>query len=279
MKTSFGYLLLALSVLISLVSCDVIEGPKVDPNGFTGTENKVLIEDFTGQMCGNCPNAHRQAALLKETYGENLVIIAVHSTGFATPVPVLGFPIDFRTPMGDELALYYEASNAGLPVGIVNRRDWNGSPLTRYANWGTLVSAVLAEEPKMGISLEKTYDDGTRKLDIQANLEYFTAGDANHRIVAVITEDSLISKQYDFSIPAQEVDEYVQNHVLRTSITPGTWGIPVKGNTIFIGEKIEHSFSITLDPAWRAEKCHAVVYVINNSTREILQVEEIKVIE
>ena len=278
MKSMLQLSFLDIVVFGFLSSCDVIEGPKVDPNGFTGTSNKVLIEDFTGQMCGNCPNAHRHAATLKQTYGENLIVIAVHSTGFATPVPVLGFPIDFRTPMGDELALYYEASNAGLPVGIVNRREWNGSPMTRYANWGTLVSTVLAEDPKLGITLSNTYDEGTRKADIQADLEYFTAGDADHRIVAVITEDSLISKQYDFSIPAQEVGEYVQNHVLRTSITPGTWGIPVKGNTIFLGEKIGHSFSITLDPSWRADKCHVVVYVINNRTREVLQVEEAKII-
>lgn len=278
MRTPIGYILLA-ATLLSVVSCDVIEGPKVDPSGFTGTSNKVLIEDFTGQMCGNCPNAHRQAAILKQTYGENLVVIAVHSTGFATPVPALGFGTDFRTTMGEEIATLYGASNAGLPVGLVNRREWSGSPMTRYPNWGTMVGAVLAESPKMAIDLDVDFDPDSRLIKLDVHLEYFTEGDASDRIVAVITEDSLISKQYDFSIPAQEVDEYVQNHVLRTSITSGTWGIPVKNNQIFVGEKIDHSFTHSLDASYRPEKCSVVVYVRDDVTKEVLQVQEAKLVE
>lgn len=272
-------MLLGAVAIATLAACDVIEGPKVDPAGFSGASNKVLIEDFTGQMCGNCPNAHRQAATLKETYGENLVVIAVHSTGFATPVPALGFGTDFRTEMGTELATEYGAANAGLPVGLVNRREWNGSPMTRYANWGSLVGAVVAEEPKMRIELETDFAPDSRQLKIDVQLEYFTEGDAGHRLVVVIIEDSLISKQYDFSIPAQEVDEYVQNHVLRASITSGTWGVPVKNNPIFLGEKIVHSFSHVLDESYRPEKCSVVAYVRDDATKEVLQVQEAKLVE
>ena len=268
-----------LVIVLFASACDVIEGPKVDPSGFTGTSNKVLIEDFTGHMCGNCPNAHRQAAILKATYGENLVVVAVHTTGFANVVPSLGFVTDYKTEAGNELENYFEIGNAGLPTGMVNRQKRNGRVLTRFPDWGTQVGAVLQESSKMKIDLETSFDPSLRQVQISAHLEYFIEGDATHRIIVLITEDSLVSKQYDFAAAVQEVDDYVQDHVLRASVTPGTWGIPVKGNTIFLGEKIDRSFSYTLDASWRPEKCSVVAYVMNDITKEVLQVQEAKLIE
>lgn len=274
MKLSPKYLLLILFGAALLNACDVVEGPKVDPNGFTGSTNKVLIEDFTGHMCGNCPRAHEQAASLINTYKDNLVIVAIHTGGFATVVPVLGYTTDFNTPMGDELGDYYNADQEGLPIGLVNRREWGGSPVTRYGNWGSLASTVLAEQPKMKMELTSVYDPTDRSIDLQTHLEYFTTGDANHQIVALITEDSIIAKQEDYTFGHE--DNYVHNHVLRTTITPGTWGVPVKGNQIFLGEKFDLSFTATLDTAWVPANCHIVVYVHDNLSKQVLQVDQIK---
>jgi thiol-disulfide isomerase/thioredoxin len=275
MKVSFKYLLLSIGAAVALSACDVIEGPKIDPSGFTGSTNKVLIEDFTGHMCGNCPQAHAKAAQLKATYGENLVVVAVHAGGFATVVPSLGYSHDFNTAMGRELEAYYHADNLGLPIGMVNRKTWNGSVLTRFADWGTEVSAVLAEQPKIKMELTSDLDDATKALEVHAKLEYFTTGDANHHVVVLITEDSIVAKQADYSTTTGHIEDYVQNHVLRTSVTTGTWGVPIKGSEIFLGEKFDLKFNTVLNDAWVPENCYVVVYVMDNLTKEILQVDEI----
>lgn len=277
MKSRLSCLLSLLCITAILSACDVIEGPKVDPNGFTGSTNKVLIEDFTGHMCGNCPRAHEKATELKGTYGDNLIVVAVHCTNFSRVVPSIGYATDFNTDMGAELALHYDAQNEGLPIGLINRRNWNGSPITRYASWGTQVAAVLAEQPKIKLEVTPAYDPSDRSLTVSTHLEYFTTGDANHHVVAIITEDSIIAKQEDYSFGPDE--DYVHNHVLRGSITDGTWGVPVKGNTIILGEKFDKTLTTTLDEDWVAEHCHVVVYVMDNSTKEILQVEEAKITE
>ncbi len=279
MKSSIQFLLASLLALGTLTACDIVEGPKVDPSGFTGSTNKVLIEDFTGHRCGNCPRAHEKAASLKATYGENVVVVAIHAGGFAQLVPVLGYDYDFRTPMGTELEAYYQADAlTGLPIGLVGRRLWGGSALTRYADWGTDVGAVLAETPKMRMEVASAYDPSTRNLLLSVDLEYFITGNANHHIVAIITEDSIISQQEDYSLTnPSHIEDYVHMHVLRGAITPGgTWGTPVKNNTIVLGEKFALSYSATLDSAWVPEHCHVVVYVHDNVTKEILQVEEVK---
>lgn len=41
---------------------------------------KVLIEDFTGQKCVNCPKATDEIHVLQETYGEdNIIAVGIHS--------------------------------------------------------------------------------------------------------------------------------------------------------------------------------------------------------
>jgi hypothetical protein len=277
MKASMKYLLLALMAGFALSACDIIKGDKIDPNGFSGSANKVLIEDFTGHRCGNCPRAHEKAAELQGTYGENLVVVAVHTGSFALVIPQLGYTTDFNTPMGTELGEYYNADQEGLPIGLINRRDWNGSPVTRFADWSTFVSAVLSEQPKIKLEITPTYDATDRSLDVASHLEYFTTGDASHNIVVLVTEDSIISKQEDYTFGEHE--DYVHNHVLRTVLTSGTWGTPVKGNQIFLGEKLDLNFSTVLDSTIVPEHCHVVVYVHNNVTKEVIQVEEVDLME
>jgi thiol-disulfide isomerase/thioredoxin len=282
MRTSLRYLLATALAIGTLSACDVIEGPKVDPKGFTGSTNKVMVEDFTGHMCGNCPQAHLQAQSLKNTYGENVVVVAVHAGGFARVVPFLGYDYDFRTPMGTELEAHYQADAlTGLPIGLVNRRLWNGGALTRFADWGSEVGTVLAEAPKMRMELTSNYNPTDRSISVDANLEYFVTGNADHQIVAIITEDSIIAQQEDYSLPAPtHVEDYVHMHVLRGPIsTGGTWGLPVKNNTIVLGEKLQFTFDSVLDSSYVAKNCHVVVFVHNNATKEILQVEEIKLME
>jgi hypothetical protein len=43
-------------------------------------QRAVLIEDFTGQWCSNCPNAASVIESLLETYGSDVIIpVAIHS--------------------------------------------------------------------------------------------------------------------------------------------------------------------------------------------------------
>lgn len=276
MKISAKSFLLLLGAAAILNACDYIKGDKVDPNGFAGSTNKVLIEDFTGHMCGNCPRAHEQAAALLETYGENLVVVAVHAGGFASVVPSLGYGEDFRTPMGTELEQYYGADQQGLPIGMVNRRAYNGgSVLTRFPDWGTQVAAILAEAPKMKIELDPSYNQSNHSVSVDVSIEYQSTGTASHQLVLLITEDDIIAKQSDYDTASQHIDDYVHDHVLRGTITPGTWGVPVKNADIFLGEKFTMSYEKALDSTWVAGNCHIVAYVLDNTTKEILQVEEV----
>ena len=42
----------------------------------------VLLEEFTGQWCMNCPSAHAIVNSLKEQYGESFISVSIHAGGF-----------------------------------------------------------------------------------------------------------------------------------------------------------------------------------------------------
>lgn len=270
--------LLAVLMAFSLSACDIVEGDKICTECLVeGAGKKVIIEDFTGHQCGNCPRAHEKLDELEALYGEDLIIVSIHAGGFASLFPALGYTADYTTQIGNDLEAYYNADIEGLPIGMVNRRRWDdGNVLQKFGSWGTQIGVILGETPQMGIEMTAALSESGEQIEVAVEVEYYAAADANHNVVVILTEDSIVSKQSDYDLSTGYVAEYEHKHMLRASITQGSWGVPVKGGPIFAGETISKNFALQLDPAWDPSHFHVVAYVMDNVTKEILQAEEIK---
>jgi thiol-disulfide isomerase/thioredoxin len=275
---NFRLLLLssALAATAALTSCDIIKGPKKDYDQLqSNTSQKLLLEDFTGHTCGNCPAAHRAAADLVDVYGDKLIVVAVHAGGFAVPKPTLGYPADFRTAMGEELENNWNVDGAGFPKGMINRRTYGGNTLLNFSSWGGYISSVLAEEPKVGIDLAATFNESSRVVDLTADIEYYEGAVGNHNLVVIVTEDSVVSRQTDYSVTPSDVDGYYQRHMLRGSITDGTWGNTLTTGSTPVGATFNRDFTYTLDSTWDWHHCSIVAYVMDAESKEVFQVEEV----
>ena len=74
-----------LASLFLVGACDYIDEDDrfiyVEP---ANVAKRVLIEDFTGQRCVNCPSATETIKQLQDTYGkENVIAVAIHSGPFS----------------------------------------------------------------------------------------------------------------------------------------------------------------------------------------------------
>jgi len=138
MKNNIRNISVILLVIIIITSCDKVEGPYIEGNPYSGIYDsdlpirKILLEDFTGFGCVNCPRANEEIHKLQDRYGDHLIPIAVHAGWFATPFT--SSDPDFRTSVGRELG-----GNGNDSLGVFS----NSSPFSK----GTVVETSSPHVP------------------------------------------------------------------------------------------------------------------------------------
>lgn len=284
-------LALIASATLAIGACDVIEAPylKNPPDASdtllkdtsdvvvrTGGVMNVLIEDYTGHTCGNCPEAAEVASVIaKKNDTGRVVVVAVHSGNFALP-EIPDYLYDFRTTAGTELDQTFRISRAGNPNGLVNRVKYNGKFILGQNNWDPATTAQLALQPALNLNLSHTYYDTTRTLVVTVESEYLTQGQTDYSLVVWIVENGIVGSQKDYRFTPSHIEDYDFEHVLRGSLN-GTWGDTLSTKVQAVGSKIKKVVRYTLPENfdWKLANCEVVAYVIrrkDDQTRDVVQV-------
>lgn len=243
--------------------------PAVNSSVVAAQQKQVLIEEFTGVRCVNCPDGSEAVKALIEQYGEQVVVVSFHAGFFSDPYPESLY--DFRTPAGNAL-LNFHGSPVGYPAAIIDRKVFGGSnrPHLGQNSWAGAIANQVTEPPAVKIHLENTYDPLTRKLDVQTSLFFEEAVEGEVRISVMITEDKL--KDYQ-ETPAGLQSDYEHNHVLRTALSAPTGNILSEPSTA--GTRFCKAFSGEIDESWKAEDCTVIVFVHRgDGEKEVLQAQQ-----
>ncbi|MDA9017799.1 Omp28 family outer membrane lipoprotein [bacterium] len=237
MMTLKKYLLLVLAVGYSFNSCDVIEEPflieqevvsdSCEAFIFPTQENyvkKVLLEDYTGHTCGNCPRAAEKADELKETYQNQLVVMAVHAGWFSNSSN--SYPTDFTTDVGDSWNEHFGNSQAGNPNGMINRIEFPSSHIFQYTQWEEKIGEQLEEDPTVGLQIKSSYDSLLNLICIDVQTKILSSLSNEINITVVLLENKIISKQTDYAAENDYIEDYEHKHVLRKGLN-GAWGEPI----------------------------------------------------
>lgn len=272
---------IALALMAFAVGCDVVDGPYSEKpqgggNGGGGnfdTIRKVLVEDYTGHKCGNCPRASEAIKNLEVAYGEQIVPLAIHVGFFAQPSSSGSFTYDFRSDVGNELSSTFGNDAAGLPNGNVNRKN-NAAPVS-YTAWATDVAGYLASAPDALIKIASTFNTSNRQATATVNTAVLNALGGDYNLSVYLVEDSIINWQKDYSLNPQNIPDYAHRHVLRGSFN-GTWGSALATGGLQAGATSENTYNLTLPAEWNADKCYIVSFIYNTATREVVQAEQRK---
>lgn len=237
-------------------------------------DRKVLIEEFTGVRCVNCPDGSAEIENLQSLYGENLVAVSIHAGFFSEPYPDNLY--DFRTPEGSQIQTYV-GEPEGYPTAVINRKKFTGESALQLgrAKWAGYIAQESSIPPVINVNAEVAYDESTR--DAAVTVTSIPVADISEPLylTVLITESGIQDLQYtnDGFKP-----EYIHKHVLRKVIT-GTTGDPL-GDTFALGQNIERNFHFTFPDNWKAENCHVIAFVHHAGTdKEVLQVDESPVVE
>ncbi len=249
----------------------VPDAPVVD------TARKVMVEEFTGVRCVGCPSGSAELQSLLDQFGENLVVVSIHTSDFGSPFPTSNH--DFRTPEAEEIADHL-GRPAAYPSAVVNRKDFDGGAYFLQSSkelWSGHILQELEEDLKLTVNITKDYDPITRDFEVRVSgiAEEDISGDL--KLTIMITENNIVDPQDD------EVNGFIQDynhkHVFRTTMTEPK-GDLLQTN-MSVGDSYDKTYSMTLPEGWKTEDCEVIAFVnlINGQKKEILQVESAHVEE
>ncbi|WP_418878516.1 Omp28 family outer membrane lipoprotein [Xylanibacter rarus] len=236
---------------LSLMACSNIDEDdrfiEVEP---VEVAKRVLIEDFTGQRCVNCPNASEMIESLQEQYGaENIIAVGIHSGPFSKTAS--GRPLSLWTETGD---YYFNSWNIDAqPTGVIDRKTVSST----YQSWGTIVRDALQASAPLTLGATTSYDEATRTVTINVNAKGVL--DVTGKLQLWLIEDNITDMQ---AMPDGSINNnYVHNHVFRTAVN----GQDGEDFSIAWDEEKTVTSTYVLNEDWNAENMSVVAFVYNNS--------------
>lgn len=280
------YILLLFTAILFFSACEEIP-PKVTGSMGGGTGGggsnvedqlrNVIVEEFTGVRCVNCPAGSALIADLLASHGERLIAVSIHAGEFSNPYSASLY--DFRTPDGNQL-LSYLGEPFGYPTAVVNRKLFSGQFDLQLGSgdWAGYVVSEKEIAPKVRIDIEPTFNPTSRSLSVKVSLYVDEAiTEPNVRLSLLLTENGIKDLQLTPSSSTPQAD-YSHKHVLRDFISNYD-GDPI-GEPLYVGAVVVKNFNYTLPADWKEDNCRLIAMVgLSGASKDVLQAYEVHVVE
>lgn len=222
------------------------------------SELTLLLEEFTAWNCPNCPQGTAVLNTIKDTYGENVVITAIHQGSLAKPKGEM--TLDLRTAYGEELG----EGIISWPTLWINRDVF---PSGR-GEWETALADYFATATHyLNISLGSKID-ANGNVVVSTEIEALEDISSNLVITLYMTENDIEGKQNDNS----NIIDYSFQHVLRDNPIVN---YPLTMGTLTQGTKLQKSYLLKPAAGVNKSNCHVVVMVADATSGKVLQANEI----
>lgn len=168
--------------------------------------NRVLVEEYSGTWCGNCPRILYGTQLLKQQTDKE-VAVQIHLFGNDP----------FITTQGNVLATSQNVS--GVPTGRINRTiSWNGP---QYQNVAQVLNEIKPNS-SVGLAINTTLASGHLNVNITLG---FANASSQTRLVVYVVENNLFHTQANYSSNLygglSHIPNFEYDGVLRSVVTTG----------------------------------------------------------
>ena len=252
---------LLLCVLLSFLSfaqnnkINVINRSEVS----TDPQNKkILLEEFTGIHCGNCPDGHAMAKKLHTAKPEDVFIIAVHAGYYATPG---ADQADLRTDDGIELHDFFGADS--YPSGMVNRIPYGNEYAISRSLWAKQARIIISDIAPVNLMVNCEYDDFYEKITVTVDGYWVEDSPSDSaRLSVALLQNNIQAYQAGSGIG----DDYIHQHILRDYITDALGDLITTNKK---GEYFTATYTYTLPEDYRGvvvmpEQLELIAFVTEN---------------
>ena len=259
---------------------------------FPSNVRNILIEDYTGHTCGNCPSAAVLAHDIKEANPGRVFVSSVHAAPNSEFQDVSEpgdddypkYSHDFRTEEGNNYVNDISGFFAN-PSGMINRKTGSAGSIWLFAaQWLAAVDEILLEGNilPMNLQVKTNYYTETNGLFVHVQTKTLESFSGKYSIVVCLIDDEFISWQKDYSANPQDIEFYHHKDVFLGTIN-GTYGSELFDGSSSADEVFENHYSyaipsdIEMDSSNPGEETglSIIAYLMNRDTYEIIQVSEI----
>ena len=256
-KNSKILLLLAAASLMFSACEDTIPAgtARYSPTTPPPPQRTVLIEEYTGTSCINCPNGHAVIEAIENYYntpenllvGAGVLVVGIHIPNWGSPVENGGL----ITPEASAIApdgITPPQARINRSSGILNRDKWTSTT----AIYAAVAPSLTYPE---GVSATESNDNITVKCRVSPSSNISDA-----RLHVWLVEDNIKKRQ---RLPDGSIDkEYIHNNVFRAAVTP------VSGQAVNFVRNTDCSFEFNypVNTAWKVNNMRAIVFIETAST-------------
>ena len=294
-------------IFAGISSCDKVENPikpaiLLDTNFYVGnwedypepvftantnTDRNVLLEDYTGHRCPNCPAAAAVAKAIEDGNPTRVFVASVHAgpgglSSFQQLKPDCG---ELSNPNNEYCTVFYNNESIaygaafngggfgfiGNPQGTINRVSFASSTMFQFSTeWQMRVDELLtANDLKVNIQAQSNYYPSTNGMYLHVETEFLEdLSGGNYNLVVYVLENHVEDFQDSMTI---DIEEYKHHNVFRGCIDGLPWGQSIVGEHT-TGEKTYFDYSYGLPTGKTNTDYHLLIYVYDVATYEVLQV-------
>ncbi len=261
-------------------------------------QKRVVLEEYTGRSCGNCPLGILAIEKLQERYGESFIPISIHtynndplSTGLSNYTSLLGID-QMGAPSGiiNRSGTGYPAVSAeinGVTRFFFNKND---APTEEDNLWANYVADEMALPAECDIQISGLeYDEAAATMKANCEIRYaLNADNQTVNLFTVLLEDNLKQAQQNYmaSYSSPDLGEWGLGGMYGQSIVQGYMhqdvarnisGLTINGtggylpSTVEAGKVYEAQVEIVVPSHVQSlNECKVVVMMINANTGKVI---------
>ncbi|MCH5346761.1 MAG: Omp28 family outer membrane lipoprotein [Muribaculaceae bacterium] len=244
------------ALLGATTACDIdiddryIEIDKIE------AKRAVLLEEFTGQECRNCPEGHEIVSQLKQQYGDAFIPVSIHASQLSYLDEDYKDMPNFALGIKEGGQYYSAAKSPALPAGVVDR---NSGALDRD-RWASAIRAELEKEAPAAIEIIPTLSPDSEEINIAITLK--PTENIDCRLTVWIIESGIVGYQNDNG----NIDmNYVHNHVLRAVVSEINGDKITASRGVFTNKDYTYSIKANNKSYWNKENLSVVAFIADDA--------------
>lgn len=232
----------------------------------------ILLEEFTGHTCPNCPEGTKELLRLDSIYGDQLIPVSVHAGGFARPQnnPDGSYATDHRVPEILEEKYLAKLGITAFPTGMIQR----DGVMRLYANWEAELKMLEQNQPKAEVQVKNLYNSQLGIIRSIINYEWLENLNEDYNLQVFLKEDHVVDWQTDGNV---DVSDYDHRHLLQ-KVVNSLFKVPAEEATLGVKGKKEYIYKA--DQEWDIQNVWTIAFLYQtNEPYSVVQVNEAAVIK